>query len=109
MNETDKSQISDGYHTFEELYEHRHALFLNLLNNFTHMAWASKVHSDGTSWDGWFIAGMDTPTGQISYHLPDRFWPIVDEMGITFEKAPAWDGHNSNDVIDRLMDWVRRD
>jgi hypothetical protein len=26
----DKSKISDGYHTFEELYDHRHVLFLTL-------------------------------------------------------------------------------
>ena len=76
-NEIDKGQISDGYHTFDELYRHRHALFLNLLADHRGVSWASKVHSDGTSWDGWFIAGIETPKGQISYHLPDEYWPIV--------------------------------
>ena len=52
-------QISDGYHTFKELYEHRTALFMNLVN-IVDNSWKSKYHSDGErAYDGWFIlAGL---------------------------------------------------
>ena len=30
--EKDIGACSDGYHTFDELYEHRNTLFLNLMN-----------------------------------------------------------------------------
>jgi len=39
---------SDGYHTFDELYEHRHWLFLSLMKMWPERAWASKLHADGT-------------------------------------------------------------
>lgn len=104
MTNEDRSQISDGYHTFDELYQHRHALFLNLMRQNRHMAWASKVHSDGTSFDGWFIAGIETPAGQISYHLPDVLWAVVEDMGVTVDKPPPWDGHTAEDVCLRLME-----
>lgn len=37
----------------------------------------------------------------ISYHLPLSKW---DECAFAneFEKAPEWDGHTSNDVLERL-------
>lgn len=87
-------ETSDGYHTFNELYEHRHALFSNLAT------WKSRLHADGTMFEGWFIAGKDTPKGQVTYHIPLRLWDAfkVPELPNT----PEWDGHTSNDVIERL-------
>jgi hypothetical protein len=65
------NEISDGYHTFGELYEHRAALFVALINRCTDIpSWISHQHHDGTMFNGYFIAGMNLPTGQISYHLP---------------------------------------
>ena len=80
--------VSDGYHTFDELYEHRHWLFLHLLSFNGSMAWAATYHEDGSKLDGWFVAGIRLPDGAISYHLPDRLWPEVVRLGITQEKAP---------------------
>lgn len=107
-------KISDGYHTFNDLYEHRYALFIalcRLLNTIdfaewslqTPKVWKSKHHSDGTSFDGWFVAGIGTDDGkQITYHLPMKFWDIleVDER----ERAPLFDQHTPNDVIKRLLE-----
>ena len=97
-----KGSISDGYHTFDELYEHRHRLFLCLVEAFPHLAYASRKHSDGTSWKGWFLLGMTLPSGQVSYHLPDRLWPEVERLGIVVDVPPEFDGHSSDDVLDRL-------
>lgn len=102
-------EISDGYHTFNELYEHRHALFLALLSKSftTAQTWMSIEHSDGTSMEGWFIAGIELPEGQISYHLPDRLWSAcLRTKARVCLKAPAWDGHTSQDVITRLLKFV---
>ena len=110
MKPIDIGETSDGYHTFNELYEHRHALFLALMaiyNASTINAWMSKKHSDGTSMDGWFIAGIELPTGQISYHLPDRLWSkCLRTQASVLPKAPVWDGHTSQDVITRLLTFV---
>jgi hypothetical protein len=90
--------ISDGYHTFDELYEHRHALFLVVCAY--NQGWKSKLHSDGTMFEGWFIAGVGTPLGQATYHLPLSWW---DRFTITeIEKAPAWDGHTAAQVPERI-------
>lgn len=94
---------SDGYHTFDELYEHRHRLFLLLMKAHSERAWASRKHSDGTSIEGWFLAGMTLRDGhQVSYHLPDRLWGRVERLGVTTDDPPEWDGHTSDDVLKRL-------
>ena len=100
-------ETSDGYHTFNELYEHRHALFLNLMSGIGYETWISKLHHDGTGIEGWFIAGIDLPTGTISYHLPERLWDAATFTGATvMERAPEWDGHTSDDVVSRLYKMV---
>ncbi len=108
--ECDAGKVSDGYHTFEELYEHRCLLFLAFQSLWRRdalardQAWKSRRHHDGTSYDGWFIAGMALPQGQISYHIPEKYWDLCDAP--ERETAPEWDGHTSQDVIERLRDWL---
>jgi hypothetical protein len=109
----DTNKVSDGYHTFAELYEHRIVLFMTLCKELQltddascapakYNVWRSKKHSDGTEWDGWFIMGIFLESGkQITYHMPIIKW---EDAGFcdTLEKAPEWDGHTSNDVLERL-------
>jgi len=97
-------QISDGYHTFDELYEHRHALFIALILSNPTISWRAINNADGTNYDGWFIAGMHLSSGDISYHLPLNLWSELDTVK-TSENAPDWDGHTSNDVVSRLNKW----
>ena len=105
MSEKNKGEISDGYHTFNELYEHRHMLFLHVLFCNPDRAWRSDLHSDGTMFDGWFIAGLETDDGQVTYHLPNRLLNAFRNVK-KLEKAPEWDGHTSDDVISRLLNDV---
>lgn len=98
--------ISDGYHTFDELYEHRNVLFINLLNGLNRASrrskcWKSKFNADGSQWKGWFVAGIsfnDAP-GYITYHIPMELWDLcrVPEM-----PKGEWDGHTSEQVAKRL-------
>lgn len=93
-----KGEISDGYHTFNELYEHRHALFAVACHFLG--GWKSKLHQDGTMFPGWFIAGLTTCDGPATYHLPLRLWDAF--PGRERERAPEWDGHTAGDVVTRL-------
>lgn len=109
-----RSKVSDGYHTFRELYEHRMTLFQALCNalvkrNFDwkniwyqdRNVWKSKLHSDGTMYDNMFIAWIGTIKGQtLTYHIHISYWE--DFWVPEIEKAPEWDGHTSEDVL-RLL------
>ena len=109
--ECETGKISDGYHTFDELYDHRCLLFLALLRECRAYddkyvtTWKSRKHFDGTSFDGWFIAGAQLPNGQISYHIPNKYWDLC--KASEDDTAPEWDGHTSADVIDRLTSWLK--
>lgn len=106
---SDTGQISDGYHTFDELYEHRHRLFLALMQCYKNDAWIADRNSDGAKWDGWFVAGINLPTGTVTYHLPERLCDDAISTGaVIFDVAPAWDGHTSADVVDRLAGLVNK-
>lgn len=101
----DTGKASDGYHTFDELYRHRILLFIALMKSNPKMSWRSLCHSDKTSHEGWFIAGMELPTGSITYHIPEEQWTLLHGIEVK-NQAPAWDGHTSKDVCDRLEAWA---
>lgn len=97
----DTDYISDGYHAFGELYDHRTTLYLALCRHRTD-AWKSRVHSDGSSWPGWFVVGIGREPGkQITYHLPDARW---DEATMPEDLPPPFDGHTPAMVLARLKD-----
>ena len=99
----DKGKISDGYHTFDELYEHRNLLFINLIKLTDRDCWWSCKHEDGTMFDGMVIVGWETIRGLITYHMDDSYIPLLKRAEIDERDfAPEWDGHTSQDVIDRL-------
>lgn len=91
------NDISDGYHTFDELYEHRVALFLALCNqNGTRVFYKQD-------YEEWFCIYLELPCGQISYHVPNKFLPWAKER-FTHSPNHEFDGHKSPDVIGRLHD-----
>jgi hypothetical protein len=96
----DKGKISDGYHTFNELYYHRMILFSVICNHHKDIAWKSWKHADGTMFDDYFIVGITTPKGDYTYHYQKQYWNIFDVKELEF--APEWDGHQPKD-IDRLL------
>lgn len=95
----DIGNVSDGYHTFDELYDHRDLLFLCLAKEYG--GWKASLHDDGTLFPGYFIAGFNSPYGEITYHIPNTLWNTADL--IKKDRAPAWDGYTSADVLKRLM------
>lgn len=100
-NDIPTGEISDGYHTFNELYDHLAKLFSVIVAMFQDISWKSKLHNDGTMFDGMFIVGIETPEGQATYHYDiDPYWDMFKCKEV--EMAPEWDGHTSDDAINRI-------
>lgn len=99
--------ISDGYHTFDELYDHRNLLFLALCDA-EGGGWCSLKQSDGSQVEGWFIAGISLDSGSVTYHLPLRLWDLACSCCEMLPIAPEWDGHTSDDVLCRLSEHIER-
>lgn len=90
--------LSDGYHTFNELYEQRMYLFATIVNQNKDKSWKSFKHEDGKlCFDGdWFVVGIDTPKGSYTYHYENKYWNLFDCQEL--EVAKHWDGHTDKDV-----------
>jgi hypothetical protein len=100
----DLGNVSDGYHTFNELYESRNLLYIALAKSVSDKkeVWKSVNHSDGIGEDGWFILGINKRKGsQITFHLPVSLWEKC-KFAETLENAPAFDGHSTKDVLERI-------
>lgn len=115
--EGEELEVSDGYHTFDELYDHRITLYIALarlcrrqemkIGEFPDQpfVWRSKKHSDGELCFGTgtqYVLGIGSFEGQqITYHIPIERWDETD-FAQTLEKAPEWDKHTDADVLERL-------
>ena len=101
FDDMDKGKVSDGYHTFDELYHHRAVLFSVICNTHKELAWKSKLHDTGDMYDGMFIVGIETPEGQATYHYDiNPYWDMFDVKELP--KAPKWDGHTPDEAIRRI-------
>jgi hypothetical protein len=98
---------SDGYHTFNELYEFRKAYNAALFNEWAvggkcsvHKSWR---HHDGDLCfgGGWFIVVAFLPNGQISNHYEAKDWDLF-AVPETERSLFEFDGHTSSDVVARL-------
>jgi hypothetical protein len=45
-------KVSDGFHIFDDLFEHRTTLFIKLMNSYPELSWKSRLHDDGTMFEG---------------------------------------------------------
>lgn len=100
-----KNRISDGYHTFDELYDHRRALTVALCFALPHLAWRSKEHhpDDSPMFEGgYFIVGIDLPTGTITYHYKLSHWDDFAHVP-ELEHGRKWDGAPPSATVERLL------
>lgn len=102
--------LSDGYHSFKDLYEHRLALTAALFNTLAKehnvQVHKARYHHDGGGFPGYFIVVAELPTGTISYHYENKDW---DKFHIlAYESSPVpFDGHTADDTIKRLLAFNR--
>ena len=108
-----RGNYSDGYHTFNELYEFRKMYNAVLFNEWgnpgfdilgvkynVHKSWK---HHDGEDCfgGGWFIVSAMLPTGLISNHYKAEDWDLFQVPEV--EKALyEFDDHTGTDVLQRL-------
>ena len=90
--------ISDGYHTFGDLYKHRTYLLALAMIHLPY-AWKARKHEDGTMFDGMFVVGFPTPNGMVTYHCDNEYWNDFKVPEIPH--APHFDGYSDADVLDR--------
>lgn len=116
MKDKATDEISDGYHTFEELsfeelYDHRRALtayLASLVAEFGN-SWRSKRHHPGDDpmfEGGYFIVGIELPSGTITYHYKLSHWDDFANVP-ELEHAPKWDGAGPSETVTRLLDAAR--
>ena len=101
--------ISDGLHTFGEIYKERFILFCTLCNIFPELSWKAKKHFDEENdpmYEGDFIAGINTPEGVASYHIKIEYWDLFDIPEIS--RAPKYDNYTSEDVLKRILSLSKR-
>jgi hypothetical protein len=104
----EENELSDGWHTFNDLYEFRKLYNAVLFNEWAdrnmYQVHKSIYHNDGELCfgGGWFIVVAILPTGQISNHYKMKDWDLF--------KIPAkdralypFDGHTPQDVMSRLL------
>lgn len=114
-NEFDIGEISDGYHTFNELYEYRKLYNALIFNEWSKQnlydVHKSRLHHNGDkpfNSDEWFIVLANLPTGQISnhYHIDDwNIFKIKKEDKALF----PYDNHTSEDVLNRMKNILLQD
>jgi len=91
-------EISDGFHTFNSLYNQRMYLWAALVKAYKDKAWKSKKHNDGKPCfgGGWFLVGISTPAGDYTYHYELEYWGLFDCK--VLDKAPEFDGHTDKNI-----------
>jgi hypothetical protein len=127
----DRGSVSDGYHTFNELYEFRklyNALLFNewgkqivedrewkkdeqgrlyakvVKTKYKYDVHKSTRHNNGELCfgGGWFVVVAILPSGQITNHYPISDWDLFKITEV--EKAKyEFDNHTSQDVLDRML------
>lgn len=118
------AQLSDGYHTFDELYEFRklynaalfnelvkkEETFKDIINGETILKNPYKIHKSWKHYDGewcfgeekkWFIVVAILPDGQISNHYKAEDWNLF-KIPETEKALFPFDGHTPQDVLERL-------
>lgn len=94
--------LSDGYHTFNDLYFERMILTATIVKLIPDKCWKTRFHEDGKPCfdGGWFLVTIETPAGNYGYHYEEKYWDYFKCEEI--EKAKHWDGYTDKDNI-RLL------
>lgn len=104
--------LSDGFHTYNELYDFRKVYNAMLFNEWSrkdkYNVYKSKRHSDGELCfgGGWFVVSATLPTGQITNHYEMKDWDLfeVEEK----EMADEWDGHTPQQALERMLEYITK-
>lgn len=124
--------ISDGWHSFGDLYSFRlayNALAFNLLRELQDLTplsqsitafpildyWDTNVHKSWKHHDGeycfgeekkWFIVAAKLPTGVITNHYKAEFWDLFQIPEVEKSIFP-FDGHTAHDALERIFNFLK--
>lgn len=97
--------VTDGYHTFNDLYHHRTMLFRVICGVFPKLAWKTLKHEDGSMYPNMFLVGISTPKGDATYHCDlDPYWNLFDVVELP--RGPKFDGHTPEMALKRLQSLI---
>lgn len=99
------AQLGDEHHTMDELYEYRMLYNAHAAQGWLNAGYPvvkSWRHSDGELCfgGGWFVVVATLPTGQVSNHYAEDYWPLFNVPDV--ELPPEYDGHTPQDAAVRL-------
>ena len=97
----DLCNLTDGNHSFEELYYHRMILTAALFSLVPDKCWKTKQQDNGPCPEGYFLVGIETPEGQATYHYKIEYWNLFDSIK-EIPVAPTFDGHTADVAIERI-------
>lgn len=95
-------KLSDGYHTFEDLYTQRLFLSAALAKLKPNSCYIALAHADGSMFDDMFLIVFNTKEGLYSYHYHLRDLDLFKGVKVLEKEVIPYDGHTSSDV-GRLM------
>lgn len=104
LNNISVKDISDGHHTFGELYKQKMILFSVICSAYPDLSWKSRRHFDEENdpmFNGCFIVGINTPKGVATYHFKLEYWDMFDVLEI--DNAPKYDFYSPDDVMERII------
>ena len=110
--EFEENELSDGWHTFNDLYEFRRLYNAALFNEWA-LTGKYDVHKSIRHYDGelcfgggWFVVVAKLPAGQITNHYKLSEW---DSFKIPEVKKAKYqfDGHTPHDVMERLSSLIK--
>lgn len=104
LNNISVKDISDGHHTFGELYKQKMILFSVICSDYPDLSWKSRRHFDEENdpmFNGCFIVGINTPKGVATYHFKLEYWDMFDVLEI--DNAPKYDFYSPDDVMERII------
>ena len=110
----DAGLVTDGYHTFDELYRFRKVYNALLFNEWAkqglyrvHKSWK---HEDGEWCFGkkheWFIVCAKLPSGIITNHYKAEDWDLF-QIPEYLKSIFPYDGHTPQDTVDRMLELIR--
>lgn len=106
---------SDGYHTFDELYDHRCLLWIALILQPAIAPTSYWVREHFAGWDllvhtDYSEQSQEQPYlhNQLSYHVPAKYRELYEGKITETGANNAYDGHTSKDVLQRLAAICRR-
>lgn len=100
-------EISDGHHTFQELYNQITILWAIMCNTHPTLSWKSKKHDgeeNNPMFNGDFIVGINTPNGTATRHIKLEYWDLFSIQEL--EHALPYDGYSPEENTERLLSLI---